>query len=612
MQTYILDGETYYSKDYTLRTLTPAEYILDDKFEMIGLAVKELGKLPYWVEGPDVEQFFRELDPENTTTISHNALFDNCIWAYRYGFVPALMVDTLGMARALLNLKSNSLASVARFLKLSEEKGTEIGQAIGMHLADLKARPEFYQAYQAYALKDARLCEGIYAKMAPKFPKDEFFIQDLVLRCAVEPVLYADTALLTHHLEILRKRKARLLRECDYTTKAPLMSTGQFQAALEELGVMIQLKTSPTGREVPAFAKTDQFMAMLQEYNGSPEDDVNFKVQTLASARLAHKSTIEETRCERFLNIAKSSWSNGQPMLPVPLRYAGAHTHRLSGEWQMNLQNLPRDHAKSSLRKALRAPAGFKIISGDLSQIEARLVACLCRQEDLIEQFRQGEDVYALFASRLFNCSVTKATHPNERFIGKTAILGLGYGCGAARFFQMVVALARQHDINIKGLFSPEIAQKTVDTYRATFPRIPAAWKHIDRDFIPILTSDREITPYDGFGMVHVSSRRIEMPNGLFMRYQFEDQNLWGGFLLENLCQGHARNIIMDAALRLDRLGYRFILQVHDELAFVVPDENVEEAKKTILEELIRVPDWMPDLPLAAEIGVGQNYSEVK
>jgi DNA polymerase len=609
MRTLILDGETFYSKEYTLRTMTPAEYILDDRFELTGLAVKELGMQPYWIEGPDAAAFFASLDPDETTTISHNALFDNCIWSYRYGFVPKLMVCTLGMARSLLNIRSNSLAAVAKYYKLPEEKGSEIHQAIGMNLAQLQGNPQFYRNYQEYALKDARLCEAIYAKMAPHFPEDEYFIQDLVLRAAVQPVLHADTNLLASHLEVLRKRKARLLRESNYD-RANLMSTPQFQAALEELGVVVKTKLSPAGREVPAFAKTDPFMEELQEYHDGPNDDINYRVQVLASARLAHKSTIEETRAERFLNIARLPWGSHQPLLPVPLRYGGAHTHRLSGEWRMNLQNLPRDKTKSNLRSALVAPAGFKIVAADLSQIEARIVACLAGEMELIERFRNGEDVYAWFASKLFGYPVNKKDNPNERFIGKTAILGLGYGCGANRFFQMVTAQARQYGIDLKGLFSIEVAQRAVDFYRATFPLIAGSWNALERLRIKVLCNEKN-APAE-FGPVEVSYGRIRLPSGMYLRYEVPDQTLYGAKLLENITQALARIIIMDAALRLEEWGYRFVLQAHDELAFVVRDADVEEAKKIILREMLHPPGWMLDLPLAAEIGVGQNYGEVK
>jgi hypothetical protein len=87
-------------------------------------------------------------------------------------------------------------------------------------------------------------------------------------------------------ISALRKRKQRLLNEAGYD-KAALMSTAQFKAALEDLGVKVKTKMSATGREIPAIAKTDAFMTELAEYRES-DDDTNFQVQTLAQAGLAY------------------------------------------------------------------------------------------------------------------------------------------------------------------------------------------------------------------------------------------------------------------------------------------------------------------------------------
>ena len=599
MKLRILDAETYFDREYSLRRLDPASYILDPRFELIGIAVKEPGSAAYWVEGPDAPAFFASLDPNDTMTASHNALFDNCIWSYRYGFVPRVMVDTLGVARAVLSLKSNSLESVAEHLGLPA-KGKEIYQAIGMRLADLKANSDFYRAYIEYALNDATLCEGIFDKLVRtrKFPREEIFIQDLVLRCAVTPTLHADVSMLQRHLEELRKRKQSLLNECGYD-RAALMSTKQFCEALESLGVTIKTKISDTGRVIPAIAKTDGFMAELAEHQ-------DFRVQTLVNARLAYKSTIEETRSERFVAVASLPWPNGQRMLPIPLRYGGAKTHRLSGEHKMNFQNLTRDTTKSKLRRSIIAPEGFKIVTADSSQIEARLVAQLCGQSDLTEAFRRGEDVYASFAANVFGQAVTKQEQPNHRFIGKVGVLSLGYGCGAERFYRMVVTQARQYGIALDGLFDEPVAAMTVKTYRVLFYRIAAMWHQLDRLLQSVLMNDQaqELK----LGPVTVSPRRIHLPNGLALRYDDPAEDLWGGKLLENICQALARVIIMQAALRLARRGYRCVLQVHDELVFCVPEDRLEEAKAAILQEMTRPPVWLPALSLAAEIKTGSDY----
>ena len=289
--------------------MDPASYVLDRRFELIGIAIKEPGITAYWVEGPDVPAFFASLDPNDIMTGSHSALFDNCIWSYRYGFVPRLMVDTLGISRAVLSLKSNSLASVTEHLGLGA-KGKEIQSAIGMRLADLKANPDFYQSYVNYALNDATLCEGIFNKLVRtgRFPYDELYIQDLVLRCAVTPTLRVNVPMLQHHLEDLRKRKQLLLNKCGYD-RTVLRSTNQFCQILENFGITVKTKVNKKGRVIPAIAKTDDFMAELTAYQKA-DDRTNFQIQTLVNARLAIKSTIEETRSEKFAAVASLPYSS--------------------------------------------------------------------------------------------------------------------------------------------------------------------------------------------------------------------------------------------------------------------------------------------------------------
>jgi DNA polymerase len=258
------------------------------------------------------------------------------------------------------------------------------------------------------------------------------------------------------------------------------------------------------------------------------------------------------------------------------------------------------------LRKGLIPPAGFKIITADSSQIEARLVAQLCGQTDLVEAFRNGVDVYADFASDVFGQPVTKEEQPGHRFIGKTGVLSLGYGCGAKTFHRKTIIQARAFGIALDGLFDEEVAKITVNTYRRRFDCIPAMWRELDgllQDVLLIADAREE-----ELGPVTIMPGRIRLPNGLFLRYDDPDEGLWGGWLLENICQALARVIIMQAGLRLDQRGHRFINQVHDELIFCVPADQAAKAANTIREEMTRPPAWLPDLPLAAEVKVGDDY----
>ena len=599
----VLDIESFYDKEVSLRHLSVPEYIWHPKFQTHLLAAYELSwPAPRIILPPDIPAFLATYDPAKTLSVSHNALFDASVLSWRYGWVPRRMQCTLAMARALRAYKHNSLGAVAKELFGHDPKGDVIRKVAGLTVAGIK-QAGLWPDYCTYALKDTLICSQIFCKLYPELPVEERLVLDLVLRCAVTPVLHADVPLLDSHLDSLRRHKAALLRDCGYD-KAALMSTTKFQHLLERLGVPVAHKTSAAGRSIPAFARTDPFMTELTEYEAADEE-TNWQVQALAAARLSHRSTIEETRVERFGNIARLPWKDG-PLLPVALRYGGAHTGRLSGEWRLNMQNLPRDKTKSKLRAALCAPPGYLLITADLAQIEARIVACMCRQDGLTVAFRNNEDVYATFAGVLFGRTITKINNPHERFIGKTAILGLGYGCGHERFYQMVVTQARANDIPLEGLFDERSAQTTVETYRTLFNRIPLAWRQLDRLLATVINNRN--TQNAIWGPVIFKTAKIVLPNGMNLRYEIGDKNLYGAKLLENITQALARIIIMSAAVRLAKRGLRFVLQSHDELVFIVRNEQVESAKPTIMEEMTQSPEWLPDLPLAVELGVGLNY----
>jgi hypothetical protein len=596
------------------------EYILDPRFEVTLLAAYDTRwPAPRVLTAEEIPTFLTAYPAGETIACSHNALFDMAILGWKYTWVAGLMQDTLGMVRSLRNYQRNSLEAVIKQLFGREASKSTIGKVIGMHALDIK-RAGMWGEYCTYAMNDARECAHIYRKLLPEFPIEERLVMDLVLRAAVVPRLRADRPMLETHLEDLRKRKMILLRECGYD-KATLMSQKMFQEALESLGVDVQYKTSPTDRKIPAFAKSDRFMVDLLDYNGSYDDNVNYAVQTLAAARLSEKSTIEETRAQRFLNIAKLPWGESA-LLPVALRYGGAHTHRLSGEWKLNMQNLPRKREdlpaskQSKLRAALLAPPGHKLITADLAQIEARIVAVLCGETKLVEAFRRGDDIYAQFAGIVFGRTITKKDQPAERFIGKTAVLGLGYGCGWPRFHNMVVTSARQFNIPLEGLFDERVAERTVTTYRALFNLIPRAWGTLDMMLASIINShnmtQRRKWPDLEIGPLVVRSAHIELPNRMTLRYKMSDPDLYGAKLLENVTQALARIVIMQAAVRLNKRGYRFALQAHDELLFVVPEDEVDMAKDIIALEMTHPPKWLPALPLAIEIGVGDNYGSCK
>lgn len=648
------DFESYYDSDYSLTKIDPPSYILDPRWETIGCSFK-LDEAPaFFVDGPDIPKFVATLDPDTTTTYAFNALFDNCILAWRYGFLPARMVCTMRLAVALRGhqLQGNSLGSVAKLLGVGV-KGTTIESARGKHRADLIADPGLWRAYQAYANNDNELSHDILYRLLPELPSSERRVMDRVLRCAVDPQFVVDTNMLREHLTDLAAEKVTMLRlaagmptidpaqetmnlgDDEVLTNAleafakNVRSNAKFEALLKEHGVDIEYKPSTTDpdRKIPAFAKTDDFMAGLQEH----EDPI---VQALACARLGLRSTIEESRGTRILNIAELPWENyrggNKNLLPIPMKYCGAHTHRLSGDWLYNMQNLPagRGANKSKLRKALKASPGYKVVVADKSQIECRINGWLCGQRDLLDIFRANGDPYSVLASSIFEIKVDKNIHKTERFIGKSGVLGLGFGCGDAKFYNMVVRSARVLGMDVKKLltvWTPELALKSVRTYRALNGNIVQAWKVLQN----ILdTSWLGIGPPVRFGPCMIGHGYVEGPNGLKMvygnprkdpdtgdllfNYGRRVHRMYGPKFLENIVQFLARINTMNDALRISDRGFRFVLQSHDELAWIVPDAQVDECKRVALEEMRRPPSWAKDLPLNAECSHGQSYGDAK
>jgi len=624
MRILILDFETYYDKQYNLRKLIPPNYILDPRYETNIVAVQDgLNGTPNWVDGPDFAGYLSQFDPADTITITFNALFDNCILAWRYGFVPAMMIDVMGMARALRGhkLRSLSLESCSEHEDIGHKNPGVLGHAMGLRRSEIMNNQNLWADYCAYAVHDVALTSELFKIYAKEFPKEEYEVMDLVLRCAVQPKLCIDHDMLAAHMEQVVAEKDAMLAAAQ-TAKDVLMSPVGFQKALEALGVEVEYKITPAGNSVPAFAKTDDFMDELANH-----DDP--RVQALAAARLGHKSTLEETRGQRLLALAQLDWSATGALgtLPFALRYAGAHTHRLSGDWKLNLQNLPaaRSGSTSKLRAAVVAPVGHEIVVVDLGQIEARITAWLCGQADLLQQFADGKDPYAILASKIFGYPVDRKKQIIEGHIGKGGVLGLGFGCGPTKFFGMVIRQARQYGIDMEALnkiWTESLAKKAVYAYRGANRNIVEMWGRLDAI---LQNAWSGVTGPTMIGPCIIGHGYVRGPNGLEMRYIPDSEpgengyiyaqrwhKIYGAALLENIVQFLARVLFMQSAVRLAKLGYPFAGQVHDELIFVVPKKDVDNAKRVIYSEMMRQPSWAPGLPLKVEIGSGPSYGEAK
>jgi len=605
MRIITIDFETFYDKEFSLSKITTEEYVRDDRFETIGFSYQIDNGPIRWITGDDeyIANSLKALPWKDSFALAHNALFDASILSWRYDLRPMAWLDTLSMARAIHGSEvGNSLAKLVDFYKLGQ-KGTEVVAAMGKRRRDFT--DDSLREYGSYCSNDVDLTARLFADLVHNFKQPELKLIDLTIRMFSDPVLRLDTPMLEAHLEEVRDRKERLMAAVA-TDRESLMSNQKFAELLIRCGVEPPTKMSlATGKETLAMAKSDEEFKALLEH---PDE----RVQALVAARLGNKSTLEETRTERFIAISKRG------AMPVPLQYYAAHTGRWGGTDKINLQNLPSRGANAGkLKKAILAPRGYVIIDSDSSQIEARVLAWWAGQSDLVEAFRRKEDVYKLTASAIYAKKSEEITE-EERFVGKTTILGSGYGMGAPKF-----------KIQLK-TFNTEVseseARHIIDTYRMTYPLIPKLWTQGNVVLDAILSNQ---TADFGNGCVQVHGMDgILMPNGLYQRYpnlrkvvgdNGRDQfvydakrgviKIYGAKLVENVCQGLARCIIGEQMVKISK-KYRVVLTVHDAIACIARTDEAHEAMEYVQECMRWVPDWAQGLPLNCEAGYGDNYGE--
>ena len=606
MKIFCLDFETYYSQTFSLTKLTTEEYVRSPEFETIGVAVCEQGAGPQWFSGTkaDTKKFLDSFELDKHLVIAHNAMFDMAILNWQFDIRPKGIADTLSMARAIHGTEvSVSLKALAEHYELGV-KGTEVLQAQGKRRIDFNAQD--LAQYGEYCKNDVVLTMGLFEKLSAGFPPSELRLIDLTIRMFSEPSLWLDGNLLHDHLGVVRQRKESLLASIE-KEKELLMSNDKFAELLIAQGIEPPRKISATtGKEAWAFAKTDEGFKELLEH----ENEV---VQALASARLGVKSTIEETRTERFIEIAQRG------LFPIPLRYYAAHTGRWGGDDKVNLQNLPRG---SILKDAIMAPPGHVVVDSDSSQIEARTLAWLAEQNDLVDAFERGEDVYRIMASSIYN-KATEEISKDERFVGKTTILGCGYGMGSTKFKTQL----KTFNVEIE----EEEATRIIKVYRQTYDWIPQLWNQAGKALDAIINN--QSAPLGKAGVLEVEGRKgIRLPNGLYVKYpnlrkmrneQGKDEyvydtrkgkavvpnRIYGGKVIENVCQALARIIIGEQMLQVAK-KYKVVMTVHDAIACVIPEQEAETGQEYVEICMRMRPKWAQDLPLSCESGMGRSYGE--
>lgn len=667
-----LDTETFFDKKnkYSLRSkgMTLESYVRHEKFELISIsvAVDDNEARCFYSDDRRWNDFIRWLKTAVKTqpVASHNAPFDMSILAWRLGVHPSFMVDTLAMARPMHT--KLSAEALANHYGLSPKLDTLTKHMDGRHLADMS--PELRREFAEYNNQDTRLCREFWRIFKKHYTLKELRLIHLTLEMYLYPRVQIDTATLDQQLQGIITERDTILNDLGIEI-GDLRSAETFANLLRGLGVEPPMKVSPTtGKPAYAFAKKDPALLELQNHPDS-------RVVSLVEAKLGLQSSIRQTRAERFLGIAERSVAlTGAPWLPIPLRYYGAHSGRFSGDGKINLQNLP--NGTAGMRAVIVPPPGYKLISGDLSAIEARMLAYLAGAERALEVFRHINpdgsadevlgDIYGQVASETYGIKITKSTHKRERNVGKVQVLGLGFGQGwckfAAELFKGFMGMppmlftwedAARLNVDVNAFMRDPYKQKRLQDYltatgfvytttpenvqvhcavsdtlvsrwRDNNPEITNYWSQCDL-MLKYMLNGIEAQ----FGPVRTAKDRIIFPNGLGLYYHnlrkgkegysYESTDGWtytyAGKVCENITQGLARIVMTDAMLEVDkhlRNEVKLAFTVHDELIGIARAEIAEQAKRDMIKLMITSRDWYADLPLAAEGSVVDNYGEAK
>jgi DNA polymerase len=603
MDIITLDFETFFDSDYTLSKLSTEAYVRDSRFAALGCGVRwPDGKLAWYGQAslPELREKLA-LAFVDCACLCHHSNFDGLILSHHFGLRPKYWLDTLSMARQVIgNHLPKGLDALAGHFGLPR-KNVPYALFKGRRWDELP--PADRSAIAGGCVRDVELTWTIFNRLAREFPASEYLLVDLTVRMFAEPVLEGDIPLFARLWLAERDRKRELLARAGVTS-ADLQSSARFAELLREADVEIPMKPGKN-HPIPCFARTDQFMRDLQ-------DDPDEYLASLARARLGIRSTIVQTRVERLGDAATRG------PLPVYLQYCGAHTTRWSGGDSTNFQNFTRGHP---IRDALRVPEGFIGAVVDASQIECRILNAFAGQADIVAAFREGRDLYAELASKLYGRPVTRAD-ARERQVGKVLELASGYGSGA-------ITLQRVLSSGSPAIqMAPGEAEEAVRLYRTTHSEITRLWASLGL-LIPVLGVQDHPPVHVGHGVWAVQGR-LYGPTGTWIDYstlepdpdqpgwRFRKRDgwtrIWGGFLTENLVQFLARIHLGEVMKSLIREGIpRIVLCTHDDIfALLRDDADAEAWLARMIAAMSTPPAWMPEVPLAAEGHLGHTYGEAK
>jgi DNA polymerase len=586
MNTFAIDFETYYDRDYSLKKMDAYSYVHHPQFDCYLMSV--YGNDFKWIGHP--KDFTQWHLFENAILVAHNAAFDSLVFRrlQEKGIIPQIGNPIWRCTASLavyLSAPRSLKGACKQLLNIAVDK-TQRSKASGQSGADLFGN----EAMFTYALEDARLCFLLWEKFNHLWPDDEQELATLTFEWAQEGIA-VDLQTLEKSIQTLETQRFNAVQNLpwvdDPDSDTPL-SHSKLAVACREAGIPCPV----------SLAMDDPDCEEWEEKYG-PEYPWVDSMRTFRRTNML---------LSRFYAV-RSRVRKSDGCFPYALKYFGAVPGRWSGDSGFNVQNMPRGELfGADLRKCFVPKVGSVFIIADLCQIEPRILAWLIADEAFLSLVRSGVDIYEAHARSTMGYSAPsplKESDPDKRSLAKARVLGLGYGCGPQKF----VTVAK----NLGGIdITFADAKKTVADFRSKNPRISRLWNQLDRDFKRSAGGDYSIELPSGRVLRYFNVAKT--PRGYYAAATERGgklRSLYGCLLTENLVQATARDLFAEHLLQIHRAGIgRIVFHVHDEVIVEVPSSHADEARAQIQAIMSITPAWLSGCPVAAESKILNRYTK--
>ena len=620
------------------------KYASDPSTEILCLCWKILGREKVYSWSPffkldDIESLFKLIE-EGAEISAHNVHFEWAVWNYcavkKYNF-PPLFFDKVICTAA----KSNALAlprdleTCAKVLGLSVQKDM-VGRRIMLKMCKPNSKGLWHEDKEDFRKLIEYCKKDVIVQELVDLSPEEYKIFQMDFQINRRGV-YLDETAIQSAIDIANDYALKLNSELSDLTSGEVKSASQSMALARFLTSM-GLKMDSVDKESvdEAMKQTDnpQLLRILDIRKSLALSSVK-KLQAMQSMMMRDKK-------------ARGT-----------LQFLGANR---TGRWSakgIQTQNLPRgsvfgedlNHAfillksnnresfyqrfpdvlgtiSSCVRGMIVPSPGFKLLSGDFSAIEARMVFWLSDHKEGLKSYREGKDIYKEMASFIFKKSYSSISKA-ERQLGKATILGAGYSMGADKFRDTCSKAPYNIDL------SKEEAKEAIDTYRDIHAPVKDFWYACDRAAKAAINAPGSVhrvgkvafKKSGDFLYIQLPSRRklayykpsievVEKDWGLVEQIMFygvdQETKKWGkistygGKLVENITQAASRDLMAFSLQNLTEAEYFAIMLVHDEIVAETLNGTVEEFKR-IMEIL---PTWAEDFPCVAEVEEMGRYKK--